>query len=117
MMEMIRQHYAPWRWFNRARGLFLAGFFVIMATLVAGQPAWAETCRTIAGQQICIVTIQRSAKHYWEYRAVIRIDGVTYPLERYNCRDRTKTQPDGTIVPFASEGAGRLICQLLRQSF
>ena len=75
--------------------------------------AHALYCRTVSGHEVCLVDVQRSAKNYWEYRAIVRIDGVEQPREVYNCRDRTKVQHDGRIVPFAPQGPGTLICQLL----
>ncbi|MGJ3247748.1 MAG: hypothetical protein ACFE0I_16935 [Elainellaceae cyanobacterium] len=88
--------------------LIVGGFCAIALPVQA-----TELCRTINDQHICILDIKRSAKNYWEYRAVISIDGERKPMEVYNCRDRTKTQDDGTVVRFEQAGAGTLICRLL----
>ena len=73
----------------------------------------APTCRTVNNHTICLLTIKRSAKNYWEYRASVKIDDQVFPVERYNCRDRVKTDKSGHTIPFQPNGAGPLICQLL----
>lgn len=75
----------------------------------------ADRCRRLGDRSICILSIQRSAKHYWEYRAAVRIDGVERPIEVYNCRDRVRVQQDGAIVPFAPDSAGKLVCSLFKR--
>ncbi len=87
---------------------------VILLTLTVAFPAQAFVCRTLGDQSVCIVQIQRSAKYHWEYRVVLRIDGVDQPLERYNCRDRLRVQTNGTRVSFDEKGVGDLICRLVK---
>lgn len=77
-------------------------------------PAIASFCHQINGHLICIVSIERSAKNYWEYRTVISVDGIEKPREIYNCRNQTKTQNNGKIVSFESDGVGELICRILK---
>ena len=80
------------------------------------QPVQAALlCRTLAQQQVCILTIQRSAKNHWEYRVVASIDGVKQPLEIYNCRDRDRIRQDGKRLPFQPNGLGPLVCQILQR--
>jgi hypothetical protein len=74
----------------------------------------ASFCRTIRDRAICILSIQRSAKNYWEYRAAVSVDGVARPIEVYNCRDRLRVRPDGKVARFEPNGAGELICNLIR---
>jgi hypothetical protein len=74
----------------------------------------ATLCRHQGDRIICILNIKRSAKNHWQYLASISIDGVEKPTEVYNCRDRTKTQKDGTNVSFEINGAGKLICSLFK---
>jgi hypothetical protein len=93
------------------------GLFIISLTLgLTGiSPAQAESCRSFSGHRVCAVSLRRSAKHYWEYRTVISIDGVNQPLEVYNCRDRTRTLPsDGTTIAFATGKTGDWVCQLFK---
>ena len=91
-------------------GLFWAGFGWF------SQPANAALlCRSENAQQICILSIERSAKNHWEYRTVVSIDGKKRPLELYNCRDRVRISKDGKRVPFASQGPGPLICRILHR--
>lgn len=89
--------------------LLLISFFWI--TL----PAKASVCRNYGRQQICIVDIKRSAKNYWEYRAIVSIDGVKKPLEVYNCRSRSTVKKDGTVVPFGENSTGKLICSFFNK--
>ena len=70
-------------------------------------------CRMVGEHEVCLLNVKRSAKNYWEYRAVVSVDGQPRPLEIYNCRQRTRTREDGTVVPFEAQGAGVLICKLL----
>jgi hypothetical protein len=51
--------------------------------------AIAAHCRTVAGKQVCIAWIKRSAKRYWEYQAVLAIDGTNQPKAVY--RERSKS--------------------------
>lgn len=77
-------------------------------------PAAASFCRQLDGHLICIVSIKRSAKYHWEYRAAVKIDGVVWPIELYNCRRRVRVRKDGQVVPFEPHGAGELICSTLK---
>ncbi|GET36776.1 hypothetical protein [Microseira wollei] len=94
---------------------YIALLLLVTLWFVLALPAQASFCRTSNHRVICIKSIKRSAKNYWEYRAVVSIDGVARPIEVYNCRDRLKLRPDGTIVEFESDGAGELICNLLKK--
>lgn len=78
-------------------------------------PAQAAFCRTLNTHNICILSIKRSAKNHWEYRAIVSIDGVEQPLEIYNCRDRIQIRPDGSVVRFDTETTGDLICNILKR--
>ncbi len=73
-------------------------------------PALASVCRNYNGHQICILSISRSAKNYWEYRAIASVDGVKRPIEVYNCRKQVKVQQDGTVLPFEQKSPGEMIC-------
>jgi hypothetical protein len=89
--------------------------FVLLIVLVADvPPAEAAFCRSVDGQQVCVVSIKRSAKYYWEYRVVVSVDGVEKPLELYNCRDRVRLQPDGTRLPFQPDDLGEQVCNLFK---
>ncbi|WP_158505967.1 hypothetical protein [Picosynechococcus sp. NKBG15041c] len=48
-------------------------------------PVYGETCRTYENQEICLISLKRSAKYYWEYRAVLRIDGKKLPMKKFDC--------------------------------
>lgn len=89
-------------------GLGLTG-----AVLDAAPAGAALLCRRVEGHSICIERIQRSAKNFWEYRAIVTVDDEQRPLEVYNCRDRTRTTTNGTVVPFEPNGVGQLICRVL----
>ena len=79
------------------------------------QPAAASFCRNYNGNNICILSIKRSAKNYWEYRAEVSINGRRKPLEIYNCRTEEKMQKNGKLVKFQPNGAGKLICSFLNK--
>jgi hypothetical protein len=86
---------------------------LLLLSSLSMAPAEAATCRQWHDRQVCILTIKRSAKNYWEYRASVSVDGVVKPIEIYNCRNRRKTRKDGSITPFEPDGAGELICSTL----
>lgn len=77
-------------------------------------PAEASVCRNYQGHRICILTIKRSAKNYWEYRAAVSVDGIKRPIEVYNCLEQIKVEKDGTVVPFEKNDSGKLICSYFR---
>jgi len=87
---------------------------VLILSFAAALPARAAFCRTVNGHDICILSIKRSAKNYWEYRASVSVDGVARPVEIYDCRDRLRIQKNGTAVPFVENGPGELICSVLK---
>ncbi|MGK7953696.1 MAG: hypothetical protein AB4063_00290 [Crocosphaera sp.] len=94
--------------------IILLGLIVLnWATIIPS--AKAEFCRQINGHGVCIVKIKRSAKNYWEYRTVVKIDQETRPLEIYNCRQRHRITQEGNIIPFKGDGIGNLICNVLNK--
>ncbi|MFN6516067.1 MAG: hypothetical protein RMY29_016430 [Nostoc sp. CreGUA01] len=99
---------------NRIRAIIFV-LLLILSFLVA-LPALASVCRNYNGQQICILSINRSAKNYWEYRASVSVDGVKTPIEVYNCRQRVKIQQNGTVLPFEQKSAGEMICSFFNSS-
>jgi hypothetical protein len=78
-------------------------------------PAWAIVCRHYAGQEICIHSIKRSAKKYWEYRAAVSVDGLKTPVEIYNCRAKFKVNQDGKVVQFTPNSPGEMICSFFKK--
>ncbi|MGJ5673777.1 MAG: hypothetical protein ACR9NN_09240 [Nostochopsis sp.] len=86
-------------------------FLVLVIFFSVVSSAEASVCRNYQGRKICIISIKRSAKNYWEYRASVSVDGFKRPLEVYNCREQNKAEEDGTIIPFDDIDPGRLICR------
>ena len=78
-------------------------------------PASADFCRQVDGHQICILSIKRSAKNYWQYQATASIDGVEKPTASYDCRERSITDLDGNQSLFRSRLDSQLICSLYRR--
>ncbi|MBD2057263.1 hypothetical protein H6F88_14750 [Oculatella sp. FACHB-28] len=93
---------------------YIALVLVLVLAFAVALPTQAAFCRTVNGHNICILSIKRSAKNYWEYRASVSIDGIARPIEVYNCRDRQRIQKDGTVTPFVENGPGELICSVLK---
>lgn len=92
--------------------VLLALPFAAWLFTLASAPA-QDNCRIFTGHEVCITSIRRSAKSYWEYRTVVSVDGVKQPLELYNCRDRTRIlASDGSIIPFLTGKTGDWVCQL-----
>ncbi|WP_335097265.1 hypothetical protein [Nostoc sp.] len=95
---------------------------LLLILLFSGvHPAFASVCRNYdvydgLRHQICILSINRSAKNYWEYRAAVSVDGVKRPVQVYNCRERVKVQHDGTVLPFQQKNPGEMICSFFNSS-
>ncbi|MDJ0798890.1 MAG: hypothetical protein QNJ51_19070 [Calothrix sp. MO_167.B12] len=87
--------------------LILLSFQLFSVTL----PAQASRCQNIDGHEVCIVSLKRSPKRYWNYRVAISIDGEKKPVEIYNCRSKFKIQKDGKIVSFTENSPGNFICR------
>lgn len=94
---------------------YIAILLLLALSFTIACSAEASLCRTTNDHLICILSIKRSAKNYWEYRAAISVDGVERPIEVYNCRDRRKVRTDGAVVPFAVNGPGELICSFFQR--
>ncbi|MDY7004521.1 MAG: hypothetical protein SWX82_11325 [Cyanobacteriota bacterium] len=93
----------------------ISSIFLLIFFFAVAPPAAASFCRNYNGNKICILSIKRSAKNYWEYRAEVSINGRREPLEIYNCRTEEKIQKNGKTVKFQSNGAGKLICNVLNK--
>jgi hypothetical protein len=94
----------------------------------AGAAAAPVFCRVVEGHSVCVMSLQRSAKNFWEYRAAVSVDGVVRPVEVYDCRDRSTSQnenrlqprADGKTVSFAKDVSftkdilGAIVCRLYK---
>lgn len=89
---------------------------LLILCLSVALPAQASVCRNYDSHRICIISIKRSAKNYWEYRAAISFDGIKTPIEVYNCRSQVKIQQDKTVLPFKHNDAGEMICSFFQKS-
>ena len=94
---------------------FIALLLFLTLSFAVALPAEASFCRTSNNHLICIVSIKRSAKNYWQYQAAVSIDGVKRPIEVYNCRDRVRVRKDGTFVWFESNDPGEFICSFFQR--
>jgi hypothetical protein len=107
-------------------GNSMSKIITILWAIVLAIGAWqtstpalaAPICRTIQDHDICILTIKRSAKNFWEYNAAVSIDGKRGPKESYNCRSRYKTLRNGSIEYFAKDSIGdsigSLVCKIYK---
>ncbi|MDJ0723975.1 MAG: hypothetical protein QNJ38_02575 [Prochloraceae cyanobacterium] len=86
--------------------LYFGGFFF------ADKPT---LCRQYNDREVCIFNLKRSAKHFWEYRAVVSVDGNKRPLEIYNCRDKIRLEKDGTVLSFIKNDPGNVICSYFQR--
>ena len=93
-------------------GEFLA--LVLSLNLLVGPVVQAAPlCRTVADHQVCVLKITRSAKYYWEYRAVVQVDQRQRPMARYNCRTHEYIRRDGQHI--SDDIATQVICALFKQ--
>lgn len=95
--------------------IVLVWIVLVMGLTIAPRSSLAaDICRTIEQRTVCIVTINRSAKNFWEYNAAVSIDGKRGPKEPYDCRSKIKTNPDGSITRFGKNSIGALVCRAYR---
>jgi len=94
---------------------FITLLLLLTFSLAIAPPAEASFCRNSNDHSICVLSIKRSAKNYWEYRVVISIDGKKQPLEVYNCRKRIKINRQGDIIPFQTNSPGEIICSFFKK--
>lgn len=88
---------------------------LLASSLLIAPPVQAATCRQTSTHKVCILSIERSAKNYWEYRAAVTVDQEARPVEVYNCREQIRIKQDGTTVKFEPNGAGDVICHLFQR--
>ncbi|MBF2077363.1 MAG: hypothetical protein IGR76_02290 [Synechococcales cyanobacterium T60_A2020_003] len=93
--------------------MLLVVSLVVLSLGIGMDRAIAVPCYQTDSHSICLVSVKRSAKQFWEYRAVVSMDGVQREQEVYNCRDRQRIQADGRVVAFEPDGAGEVICRKL----
>lgn len=95
---------------------YVALLLLLILSFSVALPASASVCRSYDSHLLCILSIKRSAKNYWEYRATVSVDGVKRSIEVYNCRNRVKVQQDGTVLPFGHNDPGDLVCSFFKKS-
>lgn len=84
-MPMVRSQI---RW-QRLGILIIGGMLAIGMVICCPAPTWAALkCQTIDHHRVCLESIKRSAKYFWQYRAVVSVDGQFRPEQRYDCRSR-----------------------------
>ena len=93
----------------------LIGWLLGVLVLVSGVPVAqaAPLCRTVENHQVCILKITRSAKYYWEYRAIVKIDDQQRPMGRYNCRTQDYVGRNGNHHP--RDIGTQVICSFFKQ--
>lgn len=94
---------------------YVAVVLLLILPFSVALTADAAVCRNFDSHQICILSIKRSAKNYWEYTASVSVDNIKTPTQVYNCRDRVKIQPNKTVVPFGQKDPGELICSFFKR--
>lgn len=101
--------------FTGMKGLKLLLVIVLACGLVLGAAgkAIAQQCRTVGEQEICLVSVKRSAKYYWQYRAVLKIDGKRQPTEKFDCHPRNaKVQ---VLNPSLHDQKRAFVCNIIPQ--
>lgn len=86
----------------------------LLLWLTIALPVQAGGCRTVNDQEVCIVSIKRSAKNYWEYRAIVRVDGEVKPLQVYDCRSQTTIQSNKVLELFEQDGTAEAVCSFFK---
>ncbi|PSF36575.1 hypothetical protein C7H19_12910 [Aphanothece hegewaldii CCALA 016] len=94
------------------KGIIL-GILIILTFFTSS--AYASFCRNYHEQLVCILSIKRSAKNYWEYRASISVNNIVRPIEIYDCRQKIRIQQKGVSIPFKINDPGELICSFFKK--
>ena len=94
---------------------FILIIAILFTNFTFAAEAQASTCRNYDQNQVCILTIKRSAKYYWRYRTQIKINGVKQPMMIYDCRQQKKFTKDGIATPFQKIGIEHFICDKLNR--
>lgn len=97
---------------KRIKGIVIGILFILTFFLA---PANASFCRNYHEQLVCIISIKRSAKNYWEYRASISVNDIIRPIEVYDCRQKMRIQQKGISIPFKVNDPGELICSFFKK--
>jgi hypothetical protein len=87
---------------------------LFMLVFLVALPAQASFCKSIAAQKVCILSIDRSAKNYWEYRVQLTIDQVIQPMAVYNCLQKSWLPPHGQWTKFTDDAVPAIACRLFR---
>lgn len=72
---------------------------LLLSLLIMSNAQAATLCRSVANHQVCVMKITRSAKYYWEYRAVVQIDDSRRSMGRYNCHTHEYISRSGQHIP------------------
>jgi hypothetical protein len=101
------------------RRLIIALLLAFVWVVGSALPAAAVQCQSIAGQEVCILHLRRSAKHYWEYWAQLSINGAKQPERVYDCRvfarERSRyVPPELTAETVKVESIGMFVCRLYK---
>ena len=98
----------------------LIGMVAVVALVVVWPyPAMAAVkCQTVAGQRLCLESVKRSAKYFWQYRAVVSVAGRPQPEAVYHCQapplESPFTEDSRPSEPTISEAKIRaFVCQVV----
>lgn len=94
---------------------FLRLIVLLLVLWVWAFPAQALPCRHYRGHEVCILSIKRSAKNYWEYRASVRLDGVTKPIRIYDCRSRRIVLGDPFLEELEQDDTPEVVCSYFKK--
>jgi hypothetical protein len=100
---------------NSILRIAVISFFWLTVNLIIVAPAQAAHCRTVKGQPVCITSIKRSAKFYWQYRATLSIAGKNQPPANYDCRSRAIIDEYNTALSFKRTDPAAVVCDLFRE--
>lgn len=87
---------------------------LILLLISVTLPVQAATCRLSNNHEICILTIKRSAKNYWEYRAKVQVDGEVKPMQVYDCRKKMTIQSNKVLELFEQDGTAEVVCSFFK---
>jgi hypothetical protein len=91
---------------------YLTGLLIL--SLLVVPPAQASFCKSIASQKVCILSIDRSAKNYWEYRVQLTVDRIPQSSAVYDCRQQLWLPPHGQWTKFTDDSINAVACSLFR---
>jgi hypothetical protein len=97
---------------TRLVNFWLVWAVIVLCWLAAPESAQATVCSQRDRQEVCLGSLQRSAKNYWEYRVRLKVDGRLQSPVIYDCRAGKKSWIAGVWMDLVVDAVDITACSL-----